>query len=503
MKTRSFLNAALIILILTAWPLTHASGFAIVNNSSTAVTPEDSLCIGFFNLDSLGKNIGGLDTTKVIVFNPGGDSVFCEVIAGAAGRIKMSIDNGDTSYRWVAQVSDIDGNGQIGQYCVKLGAKSDQTGAWLKTPRIFYFQLVSREFDDALVMTIDSLQAVINTLQNLDNWVGNIRYTNPDSVLTLRRALISGANSTNASLYIENSNGTGAIIKGNGTGSYDLSGNIHGNLSGSVGSVAESVLIDISGNLPYADTIANRVLEDSSHYKGQGGGGDSTSVARWVWNTPQNHHTQTGTFGKYLDTEISGIGSGSGLYSCRLMVVDSTVGQIIPGVKIVVRNLSQTALIASGSTDFDGYAGFNLDLDTFLVIPFAPGYIFESYDTLLVTGAGTDTIYGYRFDPGAPTLPEICRVYGFLFDISGGREKGAAITAWLPSGVSRVGAGIISPFRKSTVSDSTGYFYLDLIPSINLIPGNGKYEITITRTDGTILRERITVPNISRWLLTW
>ena len=40
----------------------------------------------------------------------------------------------------------------------------------------------------------------------------------------------------------------------------------------------------------------------------------------------------------------------------------------------------------------------------------------------------------------------------------------------------------------STLTDSAGYFYLDLIPSDSLTPSGQLYEFTISRSDGTVLR---------------
>lgn len=344
--------------------------------------------------------------------------------------------------------------------------------------------------------------------------------------LKLKRFAIEGANGTNASFFVSNTSAvagaTGVFfdavqghglscraqhadysgIYGTGGSGIEAIGTYH-DFDGDLFGTVNSVIIDISSNLIYADSIANRVLEDSSHYQGEGGSDDSASIARWVWNTPQDNHTLSGTFGKYLDTEISGVSSGSGLYSYDIVVIDSTNEQIIPGVNITVRNINQTALIAVGTTDNQGSIGFNLDADSFLVISFSPGYIFDSFDTLIVSGPGVDTILGYRFDPGDPPNPDLCRLYGHLYDVSGNPEVGATITAWLPSGVSRADDAIVSPFRVETNSDSTGYFYIDLIPSTDLSPDTAAYEITVTRSDGTILRERVLVPDQSNWLLTW
>ena len=230
---------------------------------------------------------------------------------------------------------------------------------------------------------------------------------------------------------------------------------------------------------------------------------DSTMIASSVWNTPQTSHQIAGTFGDFLDSDISGLGSGSGIYAQALVVYDTAIGQPVSGVNVLIRNLTQSSLAASGNSDVNGYSTFNLNADSFLVIGYAPGYSFEAFDTLVVTGNSVDTIFGYQIDIGNPAEPNLCRVYGYLYGITGLPETGAGVSATIPTGDVRSGNLIISPFTKSTTTDSLGYFYLDLIPSDSLIPAGQKYEITINRTDGTVLRQRIEIPALAQWSLSW
>lgn len=230
---------------------------------------------------------------------------------------------------------------------------------------------------------------------------------------------------------------------------------------------------------------------------------DSSSIADWVWNTPQSNHTNSGTFGKYLDTEISGIGGGAGAYSISIIAYDTSNFQTVAGANVIVRSLNQSSLIAVGRTNSNGEIGFNLDADSFLVIATAPGYIFESYDTVVVAGNGVDTTRGYAFEIDPPANPEVCRVWGYLYDFQGNPEAGAVIAAYLPGGIVKYYEIIISPFAIAAVTNSSGQFYLDLIPSEKLDPPDTKYEISIRQTDGTILRQRLLVPNQTLWRLTW
>ena len=236
----------------------------------------------------------------------------------------------------------------------------------------------------------------------------------------------------------------------------------------------------------------------------QGSSGlDSATLAGWVWNTPQSNHTTAGTFGKYLDVEISSIGSGSGAFSYQLVTYDSTTSQVIPGTNLAVRNINQSALIATGKSDLLGSETFNLDADSFIIVATSPGYIYQTFDTLIVTGAGIDTVFGDQFDPGSPVLPALCRVYGYLYSVSAVPEKDAVVRAFLPAGVAQSGNLIISPFMVTTTSDSSGYFFLDLIRSDSLVPAATQYDLIIERSDGTIVHKRITVPDSTSWQLDW
>ena len=260
-------------------------------------------------------------------------------------------------------------------------------------------------------------------------------------------------------------------------------------------------------NTPFSDaaTAAGSMwdsLNNSSYVQGSSGL-DSSSLAGWVWNTPQSNHTIAGTFGKYLDAEISSIGSGSGAFSYQLVTYDSTTSQVIPGTNLTVRNINQSALIATGKSDLLGFETFNLDADSFIVVATSPGYIYQTFDTLIVTGAGIDTVFGDQFDPGSPSAPALCRVYGYLYSVSAVPEKDAKVSAYLPGGAAQSGNLIISPFMVTTTSDSSGYFYLDLIRSDSLVPAATQYDLIIERSDGTIVHKRITVPDSTSWRLDW
>ncbi len=399
MRSRNEVTMKAFVLIIGLWIALGASA-AIVNNSTTSPTAEDSIGVVFYSLDSLG-NPTIADSLFVAVSGPRGSVVYSNSMAVSDSRVTTTTVGSGRFYLFADQVSNLDGPGVMGSYSLGLVARN--TSLSLLTPAQIDFQIVSRELSEQLQKIEDSV-----------------------------------------------------LVKG---GAIDTN---------------------------YTER-----------------GADSSNAAHWVWNTPQSGHTTAGTFGKFLDDEISGIGSGSGLYSYTIQLFDSSSSQVVPGARTVVRNLSQTALIAVGTSDSYGTISFNLDAGSFVVVAASPGYIFEAYDTLVVGGAGVDTVLCAGFDPGTPTFPSLCRIWGYLYNANGLAEDNVSVSARIPSGVTTFANGIVTPTEVSTVTDSYGYFSLDVVPSAGLGDDGAEYEITISRQDGTILRQRLDVPDSASWQLRW
>lgn len=467
----------LLIGLLLVFSAPSVSG-SIVNNSTSSPTSEDSVSFVFLSLDSIG-NPTTADSLYLLVSGPGGSLVLKDSMAISDSRITSTTIRGKQFYSFSDQVSNLDGSGAVGSYVICLLAKVNSSG--LLTPGTFSFQIISEELSDKIALIGDSV------------------YVKGGAVDSNRTESGSGPDSTSVARWVWNTPQSGHTA------------------AGSFGKYLDTEVSGVGGG-PDSMSVARWVWNTPSAWhtnagsfgkfldtevSGAGGGPDSASVARWVWNTPQSSHSTAGTFGKYLDTEVSGLGSGSGTYSVTIIARDSSADQVVPGVSLSVRNLDQSSLIAVGLTDIYGAATFNLDIDTYLVAATAPGYLFDAYDSVEIAGAQTDTLSGYTFDPGAPSSPSLCRVYGHLYGVSGLPQEDVRVAAFLPDGVTRSGTMIVSPFAIETTSDSAGYFYLDLIPSDSLVPIGSSYEFSITRTDGGILRQRLTVPAQSSWRLSW
>ncbi len=463
------------ILILCLLLFVSVAQASIVNNSTGSPGSEDSLSFTFFSLDSLG-NPTTADSLYIIVTGPNGIIAFKDSMAVADSRITSTTIRGKQFYSFAEQVSNIDSSGSVGGYHLALIAKKN-TGDLL-TSSNYNFQIISSELSDQLALIGDSVfvkggiidtnntDQGINDSTSIARWVWNTPqsgHTNSGSFgkyVDTEISGVSGSDSTSIARWVWNTPQSSHTS------------------SGTFGKYVDTEISGVSGS-------------------------DSTSIARWVWNTPQSSHTSSGTFGKYVDTEISGVSGGSGAYSFSLIVFDTSSSQTVSGANVVVRNITQSSLIAVGQTDSNGEIGFNLDADSFIVIAVAPGYTFEAYDTVVVSGAGTDTAVGYPFSVDPPSDPTVCRVWGYLRNFQGAAEVGATVAAFLPGGVVKYSEIIISPFAIASVTSSTGLFYLDLIPSSLLDPSDTKYEISIRRTDGTILRQRLLIPDQDYWRLTW
>jgi hypothetical protein len=166
-------------------------------------------------------------------------------------------------------------------------------------------------------------------------------------------------------------------------------------------------------------------------------------------------------------------------------------------VQLRVLNDSESATAALGRTDPDGRAVLALDVSDYHVVPQLTGYVFGSVPQLISVTAtgGCDTIWGSRFDPGNPQAASLCRVYGYVQSLAGAGLGEVVVTARINKSPLFYGGDIVSPYAVSTNTDSTGYWYLDLIPSRDLRPDDSKYDLTFYYASGTIMRKQVSVPD--------
>ncbi len=195
---------------------------------------------------------------------------------------------------------------------------------------------------------------------------------------------------------------------------------------------------------------------------------------------------------------------GWAAYPETIVVLDSESQAAIAGARIRVNLLDgRTTRVVNAPTDINGRRLLYLDSTSYLVVAAADGFK-QIIDTISVGAeGGSDTLCLERFDPGHPPQADLCRVYGWIYDISGGRAKNAEIAVEIPRQYHPVKYGdvVITPFNRSVFSDSTGYWQIDLYPNSKLTSPYSRYLFTIKHGSGIVYRLEVEVPDRTSWQL--
>ncbi len=206
-----------------------------------------------------------------------------------------------------------------------------------------------------------------------------------------------------------------------------------------------------------------------------------------------------------LHTKIDNLTlSGGGTEPETLIVVNSADTTLIQGARVTLRTIDQSTVKVNGlSTDLNGKLILDLDPDSFFAAVFANNYN-PLLDTLAVLqGGGVDTLWLTSFDPGNPPSPDLCRVFGWVYDISGNPLGNVEVTAEIPAEYHPVKYSnvIITPFRKTVQTNSPGYWEIDLFPNSLLSDPLSLYYFTIEYPSGIVYRTKIEVPDLNGWQL--
>lgn len=255
-----------------------------------------------------------------------------------------------------------------------------------------------------------------------------------------------------------------------------------------------------------ADTLLNRDTAGTVFDNGWSFGRTvqaAREYAQQVRDTVNDHAPHDNNFGAAAGSDCS----GGGAYPCTVYVVKTVLDDTVAlqGVFLRVYNSDETATAATGVSDANGRVIFALDADTFHVYGYQGGLFFAPQpEIVVVTPAGvTDTAWATAFDPGSPAEPDLCRVYGWVSDLTAGTVEGASVLARIVASPLRHGNLIVSPYQVASTSDSTGYWALDVFPSETLDPAGTKYEFEIRLGSGAILRRTVAVPDSATWFFTW
>lgn len=213
-----------------------------------------------------------------------------------------------------------------------------------------------------------------------------------------------------------------------------------------------------------------------------------------------------GDVGDYLaDIANAVVTSGSGAYACTLYVYDSGAGSAVAGAFVRLLNSDQSAVAAMGRSDPNGRLIFSLDDHEYAAFVQQNGFRQTTIPTLVDVdpGGANDSVWLERFDPGEAPTANLCRVYGYVQSLDGRGIDGVIVTARVQKSPLLFGGAVVSPFALTTTTDSSGYWYLDLIPSGELDPDDTKYDVTLHYPSGTILRKQLSIPNAGSFWMRW
>jgi hypothetical protein len=508
--------------------------FSVAAVHATSLRPADQVTILSRTIYNDG-NLALPDSVKIQVFRNGSGLFNSWYNIGDA-----EADSADGWLVFTDQLQDIDGAGGDGHYII-LGRAYDADST-LYTPWIY-------SFDVGQFTTIedikDSVYAVVDSLQEQSGWVA-------------REATVNGLNDFDplTDSVILDMSALDAASRGSAVGRGWLSLAPH---FGWVAARIDTTSFKIAGPMTsYGDDFFNQlrlIFIDGSLI------GRSSTVIDWnsvdstiTVNPLPEQPAVNDTFavlpnldpasagvpdsltsrvdsilaslGAYSDTSVTAkLGAYSGLAGDDNNVKDdiaavSTQGggtepetlfvfasdtTALEGVSVTVRNMAQTATKVPGKrTDSSGRVILELDPDSFVVALYANNYTQGDLDTIAVnSGGGTDTLWINMFDPGNPADPDLCRVYGWVYDITGDPLEGVSVTAEIPPEYHPVKYSdiIITPFRKSVETDSLGYWQIDLFPNSLLSAPDSKYLFAVEYPSGVIFRSTVEVPDSVSWQL--
>ena len=177
-----------------------------------------------------------------------------------------------------------------------------------------------------------------------------------------------------------------------------------------------------------------------------------------------------------------------------ITVVDINTALVIPDTFITIKNENQTLTLNTGTTDVSGNYTPILNTGSYKVLPRKSFVNFIPETITVASTTNTFTIYGSGFSPTTLAGSGTCTVYGNVIDMGIRPVKNAKITAYEPINSRYVGSNKVIKQSTATMSDSNGYWEIELAWSSLFAPSGLKYKIVITYPS-VEYSTYITVPN--------
>lgn len=177
------------------------------------------------------------------------------------------------------------------------------------------------------------------------------------------------------------------------------------------------------------------------------------------------------------DFKYSGTGCNppTGANTIYITVKDSSNDTPISQCMIQIWDLAETEAIWWGYTNSSGGASFMYDNDTLLVKLMKNPIAFTIPETLFIDGNEDTTYYGYSYD----IPPGMVRVEGKVQDLGALPDTTINITAEVKKAYLWYNLTLLSPYKKSTNPDTTGYWSMYLYPNSSLTPTGTQYHFEV------------------------
>jgi len=217
--------------------------------------------------------------------------------------------------------------------------------------------------------------------------------------------------------------------------------------------------------------------------------GDYLLTARAIAILPRGRYaTQIGILNGRLAETIATLITGDGATLVTVVVKEiNAAGAPIPNVTVVIRTTAGV-LVATGLSDVNGEAIFNLDPGQYLVYLNRIGSA-DVYTNPYTVDVGTTNLrvelYGAAGGPDVPTPPGTTRVYGYVSELGITPREGIEVRAWVtyPDEAYTEAGVIVTGSKISTLTNADGYFHFDLIPQQYLTPAGIIYRFEIHESD--------------------
>jgi len=202
-----------------------------------------------------------------------------------------------------------------------------------------------------------------------------------------------------------------------------------------------------------------------------------------------------------------GIGTGSD--TVQLVALDTSgTDATIADVEITVYNPSGEKIKAGTNTNAYGKRELALNPASGYHAYFRrTGYIFPSHSFDVSGNDDSLPIPGYNIELLASPTPNYCRVQGYVGGVSGVLNK-ATVSFTVVGGPANNDCDtmLLVPLTETTLTDTVGYFYQDLIYSSCLIGPDSdslQYNVVVTKRGSESKSVLITVPDSASYRVVW